>query len=251
MSHDTGEALGVDNAWRVTTWLLAGLLLVSILANVTLAWRVVTSLTRAAAEVTHNARMAGTPSAPAPLAPVVKVGAAGGPMIGNKDAPVEVIAFLDYACPFCAQFYKDDFGQMQRDYIRTGKVRFVTRDFPLPMHPRARPAAIAADCVRKLSSDATYYRYQDALYESGDLADSALALDAKALGIAGSGFSRCTADADGSIVAKIKKDIADGKAAGVLGTPTFFVNGRPLVGAQPYAAFKAAIDAALKTTEAK
>jgi protein-disulfide isomerase len=246
-----------DNAWKATTWILAVFLALSMLENAVLAWRVAGGATGAS---TGMARGAGHSPDPAPatnqprqpsgvLGPVVDVGADGGPVLGSRAAKVEVIAFLDYQCSFCAHWHEESFGQMQKDYISTGRVRFVTRDYPLPMHARARAAAVAADCVRALTNDKTYYRYQEALFGTGDLTGATLERQAIQLGIEGKAFKQCTTDANGAIAKKIDRDMADGAAAGVEGTPTFFVNGRMLVGAQPYVAFKAAIDSELTKVE--
>ena len=244
---------GIDNAWKATTWILAVFLALSMLENAVLAWRLAGGATAAstatasrasrspdAALVTNQPRQPfGDPG------PTVDVRAGGGPVLGSRAAKVEVIAFLDYECSFCAHWHQESFGQMQKEYISTGKVRFVTRDYPLPMHPRARAAAVTADCVRALTNDKTYYRYQEALFRTGDLAAATLERQAIQLGVESKAFNRCKSDAHGAMAKKIDQDVADGEAAGVTGTPTFFVNGRMLVGARPYVAFKAAIDAEL------
>lgn len=255
MNDAQGKLERSDNAWRVTAWILAVLLALSLSQNAVVAWRV--SAGAAGVSVTRSqgggyALAATAPSGttcarrpPGALAPVVDVSAGGGPVVGSRAAKVEVIAFLDYECAFCRQWYQESVRQLKNDYISTGKVRFVTRDYPLAIHARARVAAVAANCVRALTDDKTYYQYQGELFGSGDLASATLERDAVQLGIDKNAFERCSADAKQSMAKKVERDVADGAAAGVTGTPTFFVNGHMLVGAQPYATFKAAIDGEL------
>src|SRR3989344_5210701 len=93
-----------------------------------------------------------TPSQPsAPTQPTaVQVSADDDVVKGDKNAPVEIIEFSDFQCPFCARFYSDTLPQIQKEYIDTGKVKFVYRDFPLSsIHPQATPAAEAAECAKE------------------------------------------------------------------------------------------------------
>lgn len=251
MNNIDERTSAVVNGWKATTWLLAGLLAVSITGNQATAWRIAARPdgTPAAPVANPPVRAAAAPlgpQAPTPPAPLADVSADDDPAIGNKNAKVEVIGFLDYQCPFCADFHNQSFQQLKTQYIDKGTVRFVTRDFPLEMHQYANSAAIAADCVSKLSDDATFYRYQDSLYAAGDLSDASLHAHAVRLGIDGPVFDTCLSDADGQMAAEIEHDIADGQAAGVSGTPTFFINGRKVVGNQPWESFKQKIDFALK-----
>jgi protein-disulfide isomerase len=161
---------------------------------------------------------------------------------GDKSAKVTIVEFSDYQCPYCARFWSDTLPQIQKEYIDTGKVKLVFRDFPLEsIHPNALPAAIAAECVKEKGGDKAYYQYHDKLFaNSQSLTDANLKSWAKALGY----------NIDSCLDSKkyqdeVRKDAKDGSSYGVQGTPAFFVNGKLLSGAQPFSAFKAAIDAEL------
>lgn len=233
----------MGNPWKAAALLMAGLLVASIAANAIVVWRYtsVNGNVQAAqtTELAPNSRQVIVG------APTMDVSADGDPVLGNARAPVQIIAFMDYECSFCARFHQSTFARLYRDYIAEGRVRFVTRDLPLGFHGRAMPAALAASCVRALSDDTTFYQYQDRLMTVRDLSDAGLRREAEALGVAGESYDECIADPDGTVAAEIAADVADAKAAGVEGTPTFFVNGRKIVGAQPYEVFAATIDAEL------
>jgi len=187
----------------------------------------------------------GTPNANAPVA----VSVDDDPVIGNANAKVTVIEFSDFQCPFCRKFWEDTFHQLKKDYIDTGKIKFVYRDFPLPFHPAAQPSAEAAECAHEQGK---FWEYHDKMFtEEAKQGDGTvvygvkeLKLWAKQIGLNEATFNQCV-DSH-KYKAEVEKDSADGTLAGVNGTPSFFVNGQLLVGAQPFVAFKAAIDAALE-----
>ena len=163
------------------------------------------------------------------------------PMKGQKSAPVTIVEFSDFQCPFCARFYTDTLTQIQKDYIDTGKVKIVYRDFPLSFHTNAQPAAEAAECA---DDQGKFWQFHDKLFENQQaLSGDNYKLWAKELGLDTKKFNDCV-DSN-KYASEVQKDMTDGQAAGVSGTPAFFVNGQFLSGAQPYAAFKSAIDAAL------
>ncbi len=178
-------------------------------------------------------------------------------VLGDEDAPVTIIEFSDYQCPFCRKFWTETFPLIKKEYIDTGKASFVYRDFPLDsIHPAATPAAIAAECVREKGGDEAYFKMHDKIFAEGNVLDSGtengpvtktaqfgnteLKQWAKELGY---DIGSCL-DSN-KYKSEIQKDLADGSAAGVQGTPAFFVNGKLLSGAQPFSAFKQAIDAEL------
>jgi protein-disulfide isomerase len=195
----------------------------------------------------------GQAPAPTPAATVVSVD--GAPFKGERSAKVTLIEFTDYQCPFCARHVREGLSQIEKDYIQTGKVRYVLRDFPLEsIHPHAFKAAEAALCA---GDQAKYWELHDRLFaDQKALAPKDLLQHAQALGLDLPKFQQCLESE--KYVARIRKDLADGQKAGVSGTPSFFLGPtapndsemraqKVLKGAQPYAAFKEAIDSLLSS----
>ncbi len=170
------------------------------------------------------------------------------PIRGDKGAKVEIVEFSDFECPFCEQFFTQTLPQIEKEYVDTGKVKLYFRHFPLDFHPAALPTALAAECA---DSQGKFWEFHDKVFANqaqiaggGEKATAALKQFAQDLGLNTSQFNQCLDNAEQQ--ADVDKDINDGKTAGVSGTPTFYINGRQLVGAQPFAAFKAIIDEELK-----
>ncbi len=162
--------------------------------------------------------------------------------LGDKNAPVAMIEWSDYECPFCGRFYSETLGQIKEKYVKTGKVKFVYRDFPLSFHPQAQKAAEAAECA---GGQGKYYEMHDKLFTQGVQGGVASFKQyAKDLGLDAAKFDRCLDS--GQMAAEIQKDTADGSAAGIRGTPGFVINGRSISGAQPFQVFDQAIQAALQ-----
>lgn len=184
------------------------------------------------------------PAAPAaPRAPAAKVdvSADDDAFLGDADAPVTIIEFSDYECPFCGRFYSQTLPQLKTEYIDTGKVKLVYRDFPLSFHPKAQKAAEAAECA---GDQDRYFDFHDKIFENqGSIGVSDLKKYAGDLGLDQGEFDDCLDS--GKFEQEVKDDVAAGVAAGLSGTPSFLINGQKLVGAQPFAAFKAIIDAEL------
>ena len=181
------------------------------------------------------------------------------PILGSKDAPVTLIEFSDYECPFCKRHFDQVYSQLKKDYLDTGKVKLVFRDYPLPFHdPMATFEAKAANCAKDQGGDSAYFKFHDAIFTKTTSNGNGLTKDqvyqmAVDLGLNQANLKIC-ADSD-KFDAEVKKDISDGSAAGVSGTPSFFVGksdlsgtitGKLIVGAQPYSAFQSAIDALYK-----
>ena len=159
------------------------------------------------------------------------------PILGAEDAPVTIIEFSDYQCSYCRVWHVQVFGELIATYGT--KVRFVYRDFPLDeIHPEARPAAIAATCA---GEQGKYWEYHNLLFTSElGLSAEARTAYAQALGLDLERFATCVARA--ATNDEVDADQRDGFELGVRGTPTFFINGRPLVGAQPLDAFTSIIE---------
>jgi len=175
---------------------------------------------------------------PAPTPEKVVVGIDDDSVKGSEDAPVTIIEFSDYECPFCERFYVQTLPQLQKNYIDTGKVKFVFRDFPLSFHLNATKAAVAAECAGEQTK---YWEYHDTLFQHQNALDNkSLKQYAINLGLDTASFNQCLDS--GAMLEEIQKDLQEGKKLGISGTPTFFINGIRVVGAQPYEAFKQVIE---------
>ncbi len=162
-------------------------------------------------------------------------------VLGDDDAPVTIVEFSDYECPFCARFHTLTFGQLKSEYIDTGKVKFVYRDFPLSFHPQAQKAAEAAECAGEQDK---YFEMHELLFSSGVAGGVASFKQyASQIGLNTAKFNECLDS--GKMVSEIRKDTADGAAIGVQGTPAFYVNGVEVSGAQPFEVFQQIIDGQL------
>jgi protein-disulfide isomerase len=182
----------------------------------------------------------GTPAvAAAPTATVIQrvtVSTDGEPSIGPDDAPITIVEFSDYQCPYCTAWYEQTFSQLLASY--PDQIRFVYRDLPLPMHPEAVPAAEAADCA---GEQGAYWKYHDALFsDQYTLGRAAYEQYATDLGLDIVAFKACLDDH--RYQAEIQADAADAAKLGLNGTPSFVINGRIVVGALPFASFKSIID---------
>jgi len=167
--------------------------------------------------------------------PRFEVADGGRPARGPAKAPIELIEFSDFQCPFC-QRANPTVEQVLKTY--GDKIKFVYRHYPLPNHPNARPAAEASACAE---AQGKFWEYHDRLFANpSGLSDADLKANAAVLGMDTAKFNTCFDNRQQK--AGIDKDIADGEAVGVTGTPAFFVNGRSVEGAQPFEAFKRVID---------
>ena len=177
------------------------------------------------------------------------------PVLGNKNAKVTLVEFSDYECPFCKRHFDQVYPDLKKDYIDTGKLKMVFRDYPLPFHdPMATFEAKAATCAREQGGDGTYFKFHDAIFTKTKSNGNGLTKDevyqfAADLGLNQASLKSC-ADSE-KYAEEVKKDITDGGAAGVSGTPSFVIGksdptgtitGTIVVGAQPYSAFQAAIE---------
>jgi protein-disulfide isomerase len=168
-----------------------------------------------------------------------------GPVRGAKDAPVTIVEFSDFQCPFC-KTANATVKQVLDKY--PGKVRLVFRDFPLvSIHPQAPKAHEAARCA---ADQGKFWEYHDLLFErSPKMAPSDLKQYAQELKLDAAAFDQCLDS--GKHTAAVDKDTQEGVGLGLTGTPSFFVNGKQLVGAQPLATFQKIIDSELARKTAR
>ena len=169
-------------------------------------------------------------------------------ILGDSDAPITVVEFSDFQCPFCARFHTETFGLLKQNYIDTGKIRFVYKDYPLGFHQFAQKASETAECAGEQDK---FWEMHEKLFAAGqewqvdsDTANATFKRYAKGLGLTSSRFDKCL---DGGEMAQdVRDDLTQGSKNGVSGTPGFFVQGRTISGAQPYAVFAGALDSLIE-----
>jgi protein-disulfide isomerase len=194
----------------------------------------------------------------APAAPAIRnvvLSVDGAAFKGDKDAKLTLIEFSDYQCPFCAGHFRESLPQIERDYIKTGKLKYVVRDFPIAsIHKNAFKAAEAARCA---GEHGKYWEMHEQLFSNQNALDrNDLLVHAQTVGLELSAFQQCLDS--GKYQSKVRRDIADGSKAGVQGTPAFFLGLtqpgtqevkvlRKIEGAQPYNNFQEAIEILLSS----
>jgi protein-disulfide isomerase len=182
-----------------------------------------------------------------------------GPLVmGSKDAKLVLVEFSDFQCPFCRRHLLQTMPSLKKDYIDTGKIRYVFRDYPIAqIHPASAGGHLAARCA---ADQDKYWAYHDRLFGAPkDMGREALTAHAKALEMDLDAFGKCLTDAKHANA--VRADMAEGEKLGVRGTPTFFLgivdaeDGRKIKlatairGAYPYGTFKRAIDKLLAPKE--
>ena len=197
--------------------------------------------TLADAYVQTEPQATATPTGP------VEVDTSGAFSIGAADAPVVMIEFTDFQCPYCSRHFAETFPQIVTDYVDSGQVRYVFMDFPLTsIHPQAPLAAEAARCA---GDQDAYLEMHRALFErqgdwSGrDDAGEVFVGLAGELGLDEATFRQCLES--GRHTAAVQTDLDQGIGLGINGTPAFFLNGNFISGAQPFSVFQGAIDSLL------
>jgi protein-disulfide isomerase len=190
-------------------------------------------------------------SMPVPTTPISIQNA---PSRGSASAHVTLIEFSDFECPFCGRYARETYAQIQKEYVDTGKVRYVFRNAPIEdLHPRAFGAAVAGECARAQNK---FWELHDRMFrDQRGLTPVGLRSSADMVGIDLAAFDRCVAGE--AAPAKVRQDLADAVAFGGTATPTFFLaveekNGtvralQKIVGAKSFSVFKAALDTLLSS----
>ena len=182
-----------------------------------------------------------------------KITLADQPSLGQADAPVTMIEFTDYQCPYCKRFHDNTFPKLREKYINTGKLRYVMMDLPLRFHAQARPAANAAHCAAEQDQ---FWQMREILFKnSRALGQQALLGYAGDLSLDVAVFSKCL---DAKLHdRKIQRDMQIARGAGFTGTPSFVIgrsvngqiDGVALIGAKPLAEFESQIQRLLPKVE--
>lgn len=190
---------------------------------------------------------AGSGSGPTPVT-------ADDPVLGDAGAPVTIIEYGDFKCPFCTSFFIETEPRLREEYVDTGRVRFVWRDFP----NIDAESATAAEAARCAGAQGKFWEYHDALYsfiwdnfygrginiEGGTAYEGRYDQFAEQIGLEVDAFRACREAGTYRDVVAAARD--QGTDQGVRGTPTFFINGQQLVGAQPFDVFRRLIEAELE-----
>ena len=181
----------------------------------------------------------------------LKISSENNPFIGNPDAPITIIEFSDFQCPFCAKFHMQTLPTIMDEYINKGTVKLVFRDFPIQnIHPNAVLASIAAECANEQGKfEQMYHTLFKKQKEWSNLETSyAIALFnqyASELQLNEEKFDSCIKNV--KYIEEVQKDLDEGRTFGVTGTPGFFIGNEEigfveLKGAQPFESFKKVID---------
>lgn len=179
--------------------------------------------------------------APKPVTPKVTVDIGSSPSKGSTDAPITIVEFADFQCPYCATA-QPIVEEVLKQY--KGKVRFVFKNYPLAqIHPEAIPAAIAAECANKQDK---YWQMHDSLFENHKkLGDETYIKIAQSIGLKMDDFNKCRKEQ--SIHNKINAEMEYGQSLGINATPAFYINGVQLMGALPKSEFERVINNELAT----
>ncbi len=169
-----------------------------------------------------------------------------GHALGSANAPVTIVEFSDFQCSFCKKFWNDTLPRLKETYIKKGKVRFIYRHFAI-LGKLSEQAAQAAECA---GEQGKFWEYHDRLFANqGAFTDGKLKRYAGELKLTAAAFSKCLDS--GKYKEKVQGETAVAAFLGGRGTPTFFVNGRLLVGAQPFEVFQAVIEEELRKSASK
>jgi protein-disulfide isomerase len=183
------------------------------------------------------------PSAP-PTPADVEIGDAF--VLGDPDAPITIVEFTDFQCPYCSRHFQQTYPQILEEYVDTGIVRYVFKDFPLnSIHAQADEAAQAARCA---GEQGAFHEMHDVLFQrqmawSGQTPTALFVGYAEDIGLDSSAFEECLTS--GKYADAVNADLDQGLQLGVTGTPAFFINGYLVSGAQPYSLFQQAIESLL------
>jgi len=190
-----------------------------------------------------------------PKAITISLGLQGDPSLGSKNAPVTIVEFSDFQCPYCKRFHDQVLPSLKKEYIDKGLVRFVHKDLPLPFHAYARESAIAARCS---ADPAQYWNTYEALFEAQDC----FACKGINTIITNAGISQkqiATCKKEGTANKAVNINLSESQLQGIRATPSFVIGpsqgnkhtGRLIEGAMPWAQFKVVIQEALEKSKSQ
>jgi protein-disulfide isomerase len=184
---------------------------------------------------------AGAPAADQAMNAVLSVD--GEPFKGEKNAKLTLVEFSEFQCPFCGRHVRETYPQLEKEYIQTGKVKYVFRDLPLEsIHKNAFKASEAAHCA---GEQGKFWEFHDKVYAgASDATPPTMKAYAEQIGLDEAKFETCRSTR--KYQAQVQADITEGTRMGVSGTPGFFINGRFLSGALSLEAFTKVIDEELE-----
>jgi protein-disulfide isomerase len=180
---------------------------------------------------------------------VSSISAQGEPVLGESDAPVTVYMYEDFECPFCQRFEQQAVTQIVSNYVESGQVKLVWKDFPLTqIHPWSEDGAVAMECVYREAGNDVFWNVKDQVFENQQTLSTSNVNDmiinwASQQGASESDIRICIEDGDAR--QEVRSDLTEGQNIGASGTPTAFVNDQKIVGAQPFSQFESAIESQL------
>ncbi len=182
--------------------------------------------------------------------PTVSTQIGDAPVKGEPDAPVTVVEYSDFECPYCKNFYEQTLPPLLERYVNAGTVRIAYKHFPLPMHDNAQSAAVASECAKRQDA---FWEYHDKLFDNqNQLGRENYVNWADDLGLNTSDFRECLDDE--TVSEQVRQDMEEGRQIGVTGTPSFVVGatarplqGELLIGSQDIVTIEAAIQRALNS----
>ena len=170
------------------------------------------------------------------------------PYLGSENAPITMIEFTDYQCPYCQKYYFGAFKEILEKYVETGKVKYVMKSLPLPFHSEAKPAAYAVFCAGEQNAlwamHKRLFMYQNE-WAYDDNPDQKFEDYAREIGLNTTAFKSCMKTAPKKYNDKMESDSKFAAGYNLSGTPSFIINGTAVIGAQPFKAFASVIDSAL------
>lgn len=164
--------------------------------------------------------------------------------IGDPEAPVMMVEFTDYQCPFCKRYFEQTYSKVKSEYVDSGQVYYIIRDLPLSIHDNAEAAAAAARCA---GQEGEYVAMHDMLFanqsEWEGLSDPTETFVQYGREI---GVETASCLESQEVQQAVQDDLQLARSVGATGTPTFFINGQVLVGAQPFSSFQDVIEGQLE-----